>query len=142
MLLFFDNVQVTADMATDSAEYEMACDSCPELCDDCWVHYNHVQTCEPVPAHTNSPAAGGTLYTLHLDHGYWRYSVTSKEILQCYEASACVGGIVAIGGTLADVDEYCGEGYTGPCESSVVHAIAIAVARSFMFSPVLSCRGI
>lgn len=153
MFLFFDHVQITADVATDSAEYEVECDSCPDLCSDCWVHDNHVHTCEPVPAHTNSPAAGGTLYSLQLDRGYWRYSVTSKEILRCYEAGACIGGIAAIGDTRADEDAYCGEGYTGPCEavvsvfparhvkSAVIHDIAIVVVRSLLLFSALSCRG-
>lgn len=105
--------QITADMATPSTMYELDCDSCPELCDDCFVHSNHAHTCELVPAHTSSNAPGGELQSLHLDPGYWRSSFFSKEILECYEATACIGG----GGEgVTNVDSYCGDAYTGPCE--------------------------
>lgn len=93
--------------------YEVDCDSCPELCGDCYMHANHVHTCEPVPTHTYSDAPGGNLQSLGLDPGYWRSSIYSKEILECYGATACIGG-----GTrgIASADSYCGDAYTGPCE--------------------------
>lgn len=84
----------------------MACDGCPADCSLCEVaHPDRVQTCEPLLEHTSSDDPSGDLQSLKVDEGYWRESVTSREILECYEATACSGGI----------GHYCAGGYEGPC---------------------------
>lgn len=75
---------------------------------DCFFdNTSDVQLCTEVLDNTVSPSPDGTLATLNLKEGYWRSSNSSKDILECYEPRACVGG----------VGDYCETGYTGPCES-------------------------
>lgn len=88
----------------------MACHDClaEADCENCVVrNRDEVQVCEPVLAHTVSPSANGTLQSLELQEGFWRISSTSKDVRECYEADACVGG----------VEPYCAAGYTGPCKN-------------------------
>ncbi|CAN0368442.1 unnamed protein product, partial [Laminaria digitata] len=59
--------------------------------------------CRSTLEHTTSFGANGTLESLTLQQGYWRNSPTSKDIRECYETSACVGG----------TEGYCEEGYKG-----------------------------
>ncbi|CAN0383488.1 unnamed protein product, partial [Laminaria digitata] len=47
-----------------------------------------------------------TLESLHLQTGYWRSSDASKEIRECYEEAACIGGERGL----------CASGYKGPCK--------------------------
>ena len=89
--------------------YSTACYKCPEQdqCTNCTVlNGDKVQVCEPVLAHTSSPSPNGTLRSLELQKGFWRSSSTSKDIRECYEEKACVGGAF----------DYCAIGYTGPCK--------------------------
>ncbi|CAN0266353.1 unnamed protein product, partial [Laminaria digitata] len=81
------------------------CDNCPVESNNCTAPYL-VQLCEPVLEHTTSIAADGTLETLNLEPGYWRSSNSSRDIRECYEAAACVGG----------TQDFCASGYEGPCE--------------------------
>ncbi|CAN0030927.1 unnamed protein product [Scytosiphon promiscuus] len=89
----------------DSA-YETACDECqPVVCSYCTIsNPDSVQQCELVMEHTASPTLNGTLETLDLERGYWRSSITSRDVRECYETDACVGG----------TSGYCGAGYDGP----------------------------
>lgn len=50
-----------------------------------------------------------TLDKLFIEPGYWRATAFSTDILQCYNADACRGGVTGSAG-------YCLEGYEGPCE--------------------------
>lgn len=70
---------------------------------------NRVQQCQPVMDYATSLEANGTLESLSIQQGFWRSSGTSKEIRECYEESACVGG----------TGSYCQEGYQGPRECRV-----------------------
>ncbi|CAN0361070.1 unnamed protein product [Scytosiphon promiscuus] len=65
-----------------------------------------MRLCEPVLAHSTSLAPDGTLESLQMLPGYWRRSTTSRDIRECYEPAACVGG----------TQELCASGYEGPCE--------------------------
>ena len=94
-------------MEAQGSAYDVACDSCPVEGNNCTVPYNdNVQLCEPLLEHTASIDAHGTLETLDLEPGYWRSSNTSRDIRECYETAACVGGAQGL----------CAPGYEGPCE--------------------------
>lgn len=60
---------------------------------------------------------GTTVATLDLKEGYYRTSAGSLAVLECYLEDACVGGI--------DVEDYCADGYKGPCEYVSSRCIAI-----------------
>lgn len=59
--------------------------------------------------HSNSSGGTVTLETLSIEPGYWRATASSTEIVPCYHADACLGGVTGTAG-------YCLEGYEGPCE--------------------------
>ena len=54
---------------------------------------------------------GATLATLPIREGYWRSSNESLEIHSCLHSDACTGAA-----RVSSSDDYCQEGYTGPCE--------------------------
>ncbi|CBJ33129.1 asn/thr-rich large protein family protein [Ectocarpus siliculosus] len=54
-------------------------------------------------------SAGATTTELPIKAGYWRANVTSLTIRECFNEGACKGGT-----TVAEVQEYCNEGYVGP----------------------------
>ncbi|CAB1104673.1 unnamed protein product [Ectocarpus sp. CCAP 1310/34] len=54
-------------------------------------------------------SAGATTKELPIKAGYWRAKVTSLTIRECLNEEACKGGT-----TVAEVQEYCNEGYVGP----------------------------
>ena len=58
----------------------------------------------------NSP--GVTLASLPIREGYWRSSRESLTIHKCLCSEACVGAT-----EVSNSDDYCAEGYEGPCES-------------------------
>jgi predicted outer membrane repeat protein len=49
--------------------------------------------------------------TLPLAAGYWRADLDSLDVKQCYRQEACKGGVA-----VNSSDDYCAEGYRGPCE--------------------------
>lgn len=49
------------------------------------------------------------LRTLHVDQGFWRATPMSRNILECYNKEACLGGLTGSA-------EFCALGYEGPCE--------------------------
>ena len=55
---------------------------------------------------------GATLASLPIQPGYWRSTLTSQVIHECLNAEACRGNTRVSGS-----DDYCEDGYTGPCES-------------------------
>lgn len=59
---------------------------------------------------TGSDGGAVTLDMITIDKGYWRATNSSKNILACYHADACLGGLTGTPG-------YCLEGYEGPCKS-------------------------
>ena len=112
---------------SQGSAYDTACDSCPVEDYDCTIpYYDIVQLCEPVLKHTTSSALDGTLETLRLEPGYWRSSNRSRDIRECYEADACVGG----------VQDLCASGYEGPCEctSRMLRFNLASVADSTRFN--------
>ncbi|CAM9574874.1 unnamed protein product, partial [Ectocarpus sp. 12 AP-2014] len=54
-------------------------------------------------------SAGATTRELPIKAGYWRATVTSLTIRECFNEEACKGGT-----TVAEVQDYCNEGYVGP----------------------------
>ena len=59
----------------------------------------------------NTVSAGGTvtLQELSIEPGCWRATESSENVLACFHAAACLGGVTGTAG-------YCLEGYEGPCE--------------------------
>ena len=45
---------------------------------------------------------------LQINPGYWRATNSSEDVLACYHADACLGGVTGTPG-------YCREGHEGPC---------------------------
>ncbi|CAM9568519.1 unnamed protein product, partial [Hapterophycus canaliculatus] len=87
--------------------YETACRGCDISCDGCSFQEAFVPICSDVYEHSTSPGGDVTLETLSIERGYWRATPTSTEILACYHAGACLGGITGSSG-------YCLQGYEGP----------------------------
>lgn len=67
-----------------------------------------IPNCKALPSGATNWAPGIRLDTLWLEEGFTRISIDSHQILKCYQKEACKGG--------NKVEEYCGEGYQGPCE--------------------------
>ena len=61
--------------------------------------------------HSSSPGGTVTLNEISIEPGYWRATASSTDIVACYHAEACLGGV-------SGTDDYCLEGYEGPCEYS------------------------
>ena len=57
----------------------------------------------------NSP--GVTLASLPIREGYWRSSRDSLKVHECLHLEACAGAT-----EIANSDDYCAEGYKGPCK--------------------------
>ncbi|CAM9655567.1 unnamed protein product [Ectocarpus fasciculatus] len=93
---------------TSGDPFEAVCDGCPVACDGCsFDEPPVVPTCSDVMDHGASTGGNVTLETLSIDRGYWRATSSSKEILACYNADACLGGVTGTAG-------YCLESYEGP----------------------------
>ena len=60
----------------------------------------------------NCSSPGAMLASLPIQPGYWRSSNTSEDVHECLHSEACVGA-----NGISDANDYCDEGYTGPCES-------------------------
>lgn len=59
--------------------------------------------------HSNSSGGTVTLETLLIEPGYWRANAFSRNILACYHADACLGGV-------SGTADFCLVGYEGPCK--------------------------
>ena len=94
--------------------YDAACHGCgpDSICYGC-VDPPLVPTCTNVIPNTESNGGPVPLEMLSVDKGYWRATNSSTEVLACYNADACVGG-------LTGTPDYCLEGYEGPCECSTI----------------------
>ena len=55
---------------------------------------------------------GVTLALLPIREGYWRSNNDSIIVRECLHSGACVGAT-----EVSSSDDYCGDGYKGPCES-------------------------
>lgn len=56
---------------------------------------------------------GATLASLPIKEGFWRESRESSVVHACLHAEACTGAT-----EVSNSDDYCGDGYEGPCEST------------------------
>jgi hypothetical protein len=80
---------------------------------ECCVNgqYTDGQHCITCSDRFNCEALGTTTATLPLRPGYWRVDLQTQSVLECWESSACSGG-----NAISSVQEYCADGYTGPCK--------------------------
>jgi predicted outer membrane repeat protein len=79
--------------------------------------YTDGQHCITCSNEFNCEALGTTTATLPLRPGYWRVDLRTQSVLECWESSACSGG-----NAISSVQEYCANGYTGPCKYCCVVA--------------------
>ena len=77
---------------------------------------------------------GATKALLPIQPGYWRSSRESLVVVECLHSDACVGATEVLSS-----DEYCADGYRGPCEST--YSQGIPPARPFPFCPWCSFTG-
>ncbi|CAN0168925.1 unnamed protein product [Ectocarpus sp. 12 AP-2014] len=88
--------------------FEVMCSGCEVTCEACIFDEGLlVPACTDVMEHATSDGGNITLEALSIDSGYWRATESSEEVLACYHAEACVGGVTATSG-------YCLDGYEGP----------------------------
>ena len=74
--------------------YETACSGCDTVCDGCSFEGPPlVPICTEELDHTVSEGATVTLEELRIDPVYWRGTNSSKDILACFFADACLGGL-------------------------------------------------
>ena len=66
----------------------------------------------------NCTYPGATEGMLPIQAGYWRSSRASREVLACLHSKACVGAT-----NISSADDYCADGYKGPCESTYVETL-------------------
>jgi predicted outer membrane repeat protein len=80
---------------------------------ECCVNgqYTNGHQCITCSDRFNCEALGTTTATLPLKPGYWRADMQTQSVLECWESSACSGG-----NAVSSVQEYCADGYTGPCK--------------------------
>lgn len=64
----------------------------------------------------NCDTPGATLASLPIRPGYWRSTLTSRVVHRCLNSEACIGNTRVSGS-----DDYCKDGYKGPCESTYNH---------------------
>lgn len=89
--------------------FEVLCHGCETTCNRCvFVEGDLAPTCREVMDHTTSDGGNVTLRELSVNKGYWRATPTSPEVLACYNADACLGGVTG-------TSSYCLDGYEGPC---------------------------
>lgn len=89
--------------------FEAVCHGCEITCDGCvFVDGILTPTCKEALKHSTSAGGNVTLQNILIERGHWRATASSTEILACYHADACLGGVTGTSG-------YCFEGYEGPC---------------------------
>jgi predicted outer membrane repeat protein len=102
--------------ATSSGNVNSTCqgiDSGGEPGAECCVNgqYTDGQQCITCSDKFNCEALDTTTASPSLKPGYWRVNLQTQSGLECWESSACSGG-----NAISSVQEYCADGYTGPCE--------------------------
>eukprot|EP00752_Nemacystus_decipiens_P012380 g10972.t1 len=93
-----------------TGRFETVCFNCFDWneCVGCTIEAGGITpTCEAPLEHTTASEPGVTLETLNISRGYWRATNMSDNILACYNAGACSGGVTGSA-------SYCAPGYTGP----------------------------
>ncbi|CAN0225140.1 unnamed protein product, partial [Scytosiphon promiscuus] len=109
---FLDNAFVCPqgmylDYNASSDPYGAVCHGCP-ACHNCsFGESTLMPVCADAIEHSTSSGGSTTRETLSIDPGYWRATDSSKDVLACYYADACLGGVTGR-------DDYCLEGYEGP----------------------------
>ena len=86
--------------------YEVFCLGCDTECVNCIVE-EHVPICTDTLEHSESYGGNTSLENIYINEGFWRASSSSRNVLQCHNEDACVGGVTGS-------DDYCEEGYEGP----------------------------
>ena len=61
----------------------------------------------------NCTSPGATRTSLPIQQGFWRSGPESTKVYECLHFDACVGAT-----KVSDSDDYCADGYKGPCEST------------------------
>lgn len=100
-------------LQNDTCRFELACARCATSCEETpesvYVATEAtIPVCVDLPEGTVAQSRGTNLATLSLAEGYYRTSAESREVLECYQADACVGGTAA--------QDNCASGYHGPCK--------------------------
>ncbi|CAN0427923.1 unnamed protein product [Ascophyllum nodosum] len=99
--------------------FQTLCNGCEEPCAGC---YFERQSKTPFCAKTmdNTHSSGGVISVKHvtIDSGYWRANKFGLEVLPCYNAEACLGGLTGEPG-------FCLKGYEGPCKYESTHIVLI-----------------
>ncbi|CAN0566941.1 unnamed protein product, partial [Laminaria digitata] len=62
---------------------------------------------------------GATKALLPIQRGYWRSSRESLVVHECLQSEACLGAT-----EVSSSDDYCADGYRGPCESVYIETTA------------------
>lgn len=94
----------------------MICQGCYRPCDECFIEANtSVPACTTLFANAQSDNGTATIEGVMVDPGYWRVNNQSENVLSCYNADACLGGLTGEPG-------FCHDGYEGPCELSTMNA--------------------
>ncbi|CAM9112289.1 unnamed protein product, partial [Sphacelaria rigidula] len=100
------------DEVSGTCRFDLVWEDCPVSCEEIpesidVLNDSFVPTCETAMTGVDASGDGGmTLSMLKLDHGYYRTSVESHEVLRCHQENACIGG--------AETSQYCETGYQGP----------------------------
>lgn len=91
------------------------------------------QECLAEPEGTHA-APGSTLETLEILPGWYRATNSTAKIFRCYNEDACLGGATG-------AEDFCADGYTGPCEWGMQVLVSVRtgewgmqVKRSIAFS--------
>lgn len=110
VLIFLASFQQSVELET----FKTLCHGCGEDCKNCcFDEPSVVPVCTPQLGHSTSAGGAATVEMLVIDHGYWRATPDSTEVLACYNTDACRGGVTG-------AHDYCNVGYEGPCEYSLV----------------------
>ena len=103
-----------ADPTNGAERYEVVCARCePVYLNSANFNVDIADTatipdCKELPAGVHETPNDTTVATLMLKTGFYRPSIISETIRECYQAEACLGG--------TDPDRYCAAHYKGPCE--------------------------
>ncbi|CAM9198733.1 unnamed protein product [Ectocarpus sp. 8 AP-2014] len=117
----YDKVGSThgSDRHNGSGRYEVVCAGCEhadlgkhaDLLGTSIPHFDIVDAatipdCKKLPTGVHETPNDTTVATFKLKKGYYRPSITSETIRECYQEDACLGG--------TDPERYCATLYTGP----------------------------
>ncbi|CAM9892814.1 unnamed protein product, partial [Ectocarpus sp. 8 AP-2014] len=103
------DISADEDEVSGTCRFDQVCTGCAVSCAEIpesvvVANDGFVPICETIMTGA-SGNAGATVATLELDPGYYRTSADSREVLQCHQEEACMGGV--------ETSEYCASGYEG-----------------------------